>query len=175
MKLTDEQIEKAAQAAYEALYSHNFEWQCAHESHKKDMRQAVQSAAPYLQYAPEPVSGDLVSRMEHAYSSTDDTSASQRGYMTVAALVCVNAAVDWLVQKGYSWAATKMRDALISPAPKTPEERVTIRERHGEGLMWEVLDGDAIQINGLTKESAEIYRLGLIAKLKEQPGRLEGK
>ena len=67
-KLTDEQIERAACAAYESEYIAP-KWHKMCKSDKETWIKFVKVAAPYLQYEAEPVSRDLLERCIKAFDA----------------------------------------------------------------------------------------------------------
>jgi hypothetical protein len=184
-KPTKEQIE----AAINAMSS----WHSAYD--KKESLMYV--LAPHLQYAPEPVDGDLVERMCQAYKapcSCGRIHSFCREAMTAAARVCLEAALGDVTKEeiegfrssyfanGSNWQENTARILRSFTAlrcsrllHKQPEERVTVEEVHTTPLNYTPNCAFTVTLNGKPagplhscREYAEIYADGLRFRLAKE-------
>lgn len=182
-KLTDEQIEKAATVAHLRFcevrgYRENtgaIPWKTLPIAQKNDWKDAVEAAAPHLQYAPEPpqIAGDVIEQMLREYYPDplkEDLGAYNRNRMTAAAKklldayeACAQETWDQTVCTGSAGFLAAVRAKL--ERPKSAEERVKIRPHTGHEVFI-VLDGNNVAC--VSVNAAEWCRLGLIAQLKAE-------
>lgn len=193
-KLTEEQIENGARAMYE---SRGYNWANERNGAViASYRNMARAAAPHLQSRPEPVSGDLLDRAmrsyqmsvkQHGFELDPDESAAPVRRAAIQAIIRV--VLDEALQAPtneerttYERSGSSLTNyyglsdmiAMLHERksrllrPKSPEERVTYSQlAFPKGSCLVRLDGKDV-INLHSEEHARIYRLGLIAKLKEE-------
>lgn len=197
MQLAPEQLENAARIAYEMWHDGYQSWGECPERHKEDMRKVIAAAFAAVELPHVDVPRDLHSKAEMAAWEALGHGSGLVDPIQMMTIVgtALRVALDdprvlgeptfdefHQAQKDkYAVASTnatevaKCSDLLASRRarllqPKTVEERVTIRrtsESQGP-IKWHVcLDGETVE-KWEKKETAEIYRLGLIAKLKAE-------
>ena len=178
MQLTSEQLEKAAQIAYEAWYEGCRSWGESSEKHKEDMRNAIAAAFAAVEPPQVDVSGDLVERMLDAFEAR----AGEGGVVSMTAALRVPredascqlpASPVVLMPDGTRLALedprvlgnfvsadpfTALREGVINSflasrrarllQPKTVEERVTITLQEGDFPYVVSVDGKKISAFG---------------------------
>jgi len=142
MKLTEEQIEKAAEAICNSPASHP-RWHTMREVDKQQYRDAMIVAAPHLQVAPAQLSGDVIEAMLDVYgrtymlSSSAEESSKRKG-MTAAAQVLLervlgpvlNRELPRFWQNDGPWRdevnkiLSRRHNSLLKPAEPTLEEEI---------------------------------------------------
>jgi hypothetical protein len=180
-KLTKEQIQQA-----------RIEW--GHLTHlppglswQNIATQLFETVAPFLQYQPEPVSGELIEKMRDACGGEDGHWPSKSA-MIAAASVLLDEALgpmspeesnslfhkqrrivddEWRIVAIVNYFRLARCARLL--APKTPEERVIVRLKPGCGVAV-YLDEQQDGPDFLIGEAAEIYADGLRYRLEKEKG-----
>ena len=166
-KLTEEKIEQAAASAYarfgEVRNHRPFNWDSLTTAARNDWKDAVEAAAPHLQYISEPIDGDLHDQACAAFIAAKELALEEHtsmlhGPIDAVICVCLDAAlgsvsdedeeiwelwrddeqpsmkgVQWTDHMGVNKLLASRRSRLLR---KEPEERITVEEVHTTPLNY---------------------------------------